>query len=210
MFAPVRTVAPANASSSLLAAVKTQLRVSGSGDDTLLSSLIDAYVAHLDGYRGILGRALVTQTWRQDFAAFCDRLSLPLAPAQSISAISYVDADGVSQTLSTDVYELLTDALGPYAARKVGQSWPGVGDANIAVSVTFVAGYGTAAQLPDDLKQAITLATGKLYSFARADAALSRETVAGIGTQEWAQGGMLADIDKMVDYILRNFRRVGF
>lgn len=212
MFTPVQAEAPA-VSPLALADAKTALRVSGSGDDALIQALIDAYTGHLDGWSGVLGRALITQTWRQDFAAFCDRLSLPLAPVQSIGSVTYVDIDDATQTLSTSVYELLSDSLGAYVARKPNQSWPSVGDgtSEARVKVTFVAGYGdAAADVPAALRQAIALAVGKLYSFAKSDVGLTRDTVQGVGTQEWSNAAILTEVDKMVGYLIRPYRRVGF
>ena len=45
-----------------LAEAKAWCRVDHIDDDTLISSLIDAAVSKLDGYSGILGRCMVTQT----------------------------------------------------------------------------------------------------------------------------------------------------
>ena len=64
MHRPVLVTPPAETPVSRTEA-KAHLRVDGTGDDDLIDGLIDAAVAHLDGYTGILGRCMVTQTWRQ-------------------------------------------------------------------------------------------------------------------------------------------------
>lgn len=157
MLAPVRTVAPANPVVTLEAA-KLHLRVDHSDDDGVITALVGAATDHLDGWGGILGRALVNQTWRQDFGGFyaCEKLRLPLVPVIAAPTVAYFDDDNVSQTLSDTVWQVLTDALGPYVALKPGQSWPTVYSRPDAVSVTFVAGYGAeGTYVPEALRVAV-------------------------------------------------------
>lgn len=44
--------------------VKAHLRVDHSEEDAEIAVLLTAAVGHLDGWRGILGRAIMPQTWR--------------------------------------------------------------------------------------------------------------------------------------------------
>lgn len=58
--------------------MKLHLRVDHNDEDPLIASLIAAAVAHLDGYSGILGRAIMPQTWAQEWeCAGPYRLALP-------------------------------------------------------------------------------------------------------------------------------------
>ena len=61
---------------------KNHLRVMHDDEDWLISSLVDAATAHLDGVGGVLGRALSPQTWD---AVFCGSSAgdLPLGPVIS-------------------------------------------------------------------------------------------------------------------------------
>lgn len=171
MLAPVRTVAPTAHVVSLEEA-KLFLRVDGNDEDDLITTLRDMAVEQLDGWAGILGRCLVTQTWRQDLGGFPveDRIRLPLRPVASVSSVTYYDASNASQTLATSVYAgPFTDELGAYIVLKFGQSWPVTYAREDAVSVTFVAG-AAAASIP---------ARAKLLALQMiADAYDSRETVA--------------------------------
>ncbi|KAB2678908.1 head-tail connector protein [Brucella pseudintermedia] len=162
MLAPVRTVAPATMPVSL-AEAKAHLRVDHDDQDDLISAQIRAATAYLDGYAGILGQALITQTWRQDFDRFADRLTLPLAPVTAIDSISYFDAGNVQLVLDPGLYALHADACGAYVTRRSGQSWPAAFRRADAVSIIFTAGYGAAADVPEPIRQAILLILQRLF-----------------------------------------------
>lgn len=162
MLAPVRTVAPATTPVSLSEA-KAHLRVDHDDQDDLITAQIKAATAWLDGYAGILGRALITQTWRQDLAGFADRLPLPVSPVIAIVSVSYFDAGNVVQVLDPGVYDLLVEARGAHVTLRPGQSWPASFRSADAVSVTFTAGYGAAADVPEPIRQAILLIVQRLF-----------------------------------------------
>lgn len=172
---PVRTVAPAAYPVSL-ADIKRHCRATDhTDDDADLQDYLDTAIEQLDGYSGILGRALINQTWRLDLSAFCDVMRLPLEPLSSVTGITYYDGDNASQTLSTDVYGVYTDARGPLVTLKYGQTWPATYTRADAVSITFVAGYGAAASnVPVRLKSAIKLHAADLYAARAASAEKQR------------------------------------
>jgi uncharacterized phiE125 gp8 family phage protein len=161
MLAPVRTVAPA-APILTIEEVKAHLRVDHADEDLLIAGLIDAATAHIDGYNGILGRALVTQTWTVDFPTFRNRLDIPLGPIQS-ATIQYYDSTDTQRTLATSVYAVLSDGLGPYITLKYNQQWPQTWTRDDAVKVTFVAGYGAAAAVPVAIRAAMLLLIAHWY-----------------------------------------------
>jgi uncharacterized phiE125 gp8 family phage protein len=188
-YKPVRTVAPTEAPVTL-ASAKAHLRVDHSDEDTLIQALIDAAVAHLDGWSGVLGRALVTQTWRQTYDAFEDRLRLPM-PAASVTSLTYVDADGLTVTLAVEAYVLLTDALGSFVEPAHGLTWPGTRDQSGAVAVTFTCGE-PGSSVPAPIKAAILLMVGDLYA--------NREAVVT---------GTIVTSNPTVDALIAPYRRVG-
>lgn len=196
MLAPVRTVAPTNPLLTT-AEVKAHLRVDTSDDDALIDAIRDAVTDHLDGWSGILGRCLLSQTWRQDFPDFgtLDRIRLPLMPAKSITSITYRDGLNAVQTLSTSIYSgPFVDGLSPFVSLVSGQVWPSTYEREDAVSITFVAGYDTAADVPKSIRQAALLMIGDLYEH--------RETVA-IGTISSS-----IPASPNVDALLSKYRRI--
>ena len=194
MLRPVRTVDPGPLLD--LAEVKRQLRIDTDDDDALVTSLIGAAVSYLDGWAGILGRALVTQTWTQSFGCFSGAgvLRLPLAPVQSIASITYRDSDDVEQVLAGSDYLLLADDLGDYVARPRDVSWPSTYSRADAVTITFLAGYGDADAVPAAIKHAALLMIGVWYE--------TRESV--------VIGQSAVDVPYGANVLLAPFRRTKF
>lgn len=167
ILSPVLVTPPAETPISLEEA-KAHLRVDDDDQDELIDALIAAATGYLDGPQGVLGRALVTQTWRADRSCFLSGpcwpgIRLPLAPVQSANlTVEYwngtdyieVDAEG---------YALYADSLGPYVDGVTNFTWPTPETRTDAVKITFVAGYGTAAEVPQPLKQAILLMVGHWF-----------------------------------------------
>lgn len=162
MLAPVRTIAPATSPVSL-AWAKEHLRVTSDDEDSLIAALIDAAVSHLDGWSGILGRCMVSQTWRQDYDGFYScGMKLPFPDVQSV-VVAYTDENGASQTLAGSNYHLVNEVGGTRVILSDGGTFPGTADRPDAVRVTMVAGYGTADDVPPALQAAILLHVGHLY-----------------------------------------------
>ena len=159
-YAPVRTSAPA-ATPVSLAEAKAHCRIDHTDDDALITAMIAAAVSELDGWSGALGRALVTQTWSQSFDGFPLRLRLPLRAA-SIASLTYVDADGDTQTLACDQYALRRDALGSFVEPAYDVNWPTVRSQAASVTVSFVCG-SAAADVDGAIKAALLLRVGDLY-----------------------------------------------
>ncbi len=146
--------------------VKAASVIEFTDDDDLIQALIDAAVDHVDGYAGILGRALINQTWDQSFACLPEPMRLPLAPVSSIAEIKYFDTDNAEQTLDAATYSLFTDALGPHIIRAPNATWPSTYSRVDAVTVSFVTGYGAnAAAVPASIRRALLLMVGDLYAF---------------------------------------------
>lgn len=145
--------------------VKLHVRIDGALEDSLVDDLIRGATEDLEGTRGYLGCALLTQTWNlilDRFPCSGDELyvstpapgfHVPLPPLQSITSIKYLDPAGAQQTLDPTTYVVDTKSSPGRVLLAPGKAWPGIrtGYPN-AVEVQFVAGYGTAAAVPDRIR----------------------------------------------------------
>lgn len=133
---------------------KAQLRIDGTDEDTYIAALIAAAVSYVDA-TGLLGRAIITQTWRQSGRPL-NRLAIRLPTVQSLSAVKYYDADNTLQTATLSDFRLIGSRDWAYV-EPVG-SWPSTFDRPDAVQVEFVAGYGDAAgDVPASVRHALIL-----------------------------------------------------
>lgn len=161
MLRPVRVAEPTEYPVSLDEA-RAHLRREEGEDDALIMALIEAATDHLDGYTGTLGRCIVTQQWRQDFASWSS-LRLPFPNVSAVS-VTYSDADGVTQTVDTADHRLIDAARGPEVYFRPGWNPPDLeSGAYASVQVAFTAGFGPASRVPAAIKAAILLHVGSLY-----------------------------------------------
>lgn len=105
----------------------------------------------------------ITQTYTLSFSAFpCeDTIDLPVRPVASISSITYFDSNNTQQTLATTVYGL--DAARRVVHLKYDQEWPDITEQHNGIVITFVAGFGTASNVPSLIKQAMLLQVEKWF-----------------------------------------------
>lgn len=193
-FTPVLIVEPETSPVSL-AEAKAHLRVDGSDDDALISIMVDAAVGHLDGWRGSLGRCLVNQTWRQDFAEWPSDgiLRLPFPDVSAIDSVTYYDSEDAEQTVAGANYERASDALGGYVALVASWSAPSLSTRIAPVAVTFTAGFGAeATDVPAAIRGAILLMVGNLYA--------NREAT--------APAAAVAELPMGASMLLRPYRRM--
>ena len=115
-------------------------------EDSEIEEMIGAAVDYLDGYSGVLGRAIMLQTWSQEYTQPTGDLILPLGPVQSVVSVSSGDAVFTK-------FRLLKDGRG-WFLRPDGEAWPS------SVIVTFEAGE---AICPDGIKRLIKLHVGTMY-----------------------------------------------
>lgn len=151
--------------------VATHLRVDGltvsppSDEYNLIVSLMKSARLYLEGKDGILGRALVTQTWDMYLDEFpdCGCIEVPLPPLQSITSIYYTDTAGTEQLLDASMY-VVDNVTEPARIRPAyGQVWPLTRCQMNAVRIRLIAGYGNAIAVKEPIKQAMKLIIGHWY-----------------------------------------------
>ena len=105
-----RTVPPASPVVSL-ADLKAHLRVDNDLDNALITAYEAAAVAHLDGYRGILGRCILEQQWAETY----EQAGTYRLPFPDVTAVSAVDAEAavVTASLSSDAMGCIVEIAAP-------------------------------------------------------------------------------------------------
>src|SRR5207302_4009886 len=163
-----------------LAEAKAHLRVDFPDDDQMIAEMISTARMRVES-RAYL--RLITQTLALSVDRFPYAFSSPPAygvwpyttnprmsaielppPVQSITSITYDDPSGTVQTLSPTVYDLEIDSLPALVFPQTGQVWPATTNEPDAVLITFVAGFGSAAQVPPILVHACKLLIGHYYN----------------------------------------------
>lgn len=124
-----------------LADAKNHCKVEVAADDGLLGALI---VAARDQVETITRRQLVTATWKVTHDAFpAGDLVPPHAPLVSVSSVVYTDQDGVSRTLASSAYQVVSDEEPGRVVELTGFGWPQTDDVPGAVALTYIAGHAT-------------------------------------------------------------------
>lgn len=140
--------------------VKKHTIIEITDDDALVESLIVAAVQYAENYTR---RALMTQTWKLKLDSFPSLIKLYKNPVQSVSSIQYVDTDGNTQTESSSIYTVDTDAEPALIYEAYNQVWSSTRDIRNAVTITFVAGYATVDDVPQQIKQALYMLIAHWY-----------------------------------------------
>lgn len=163
IFRKTLVTAPATEPISL-SDTKDFINVSGTDDDTIVTNLIKAARQYVEQNYNV---GLITQTWDFVLERFpqykhtsdVDSLIEPMIfPVQSITSITYYDANNVLQTLPASSYEAqLNDIRFPSIWRAYNELWPEAYVRRDAVKVRLVAGYGTASDVPEPVKVALLM-----------------------------------------------------
>lgn len=145
-----------------LVEAKAHLRIDSDDEDTHLGALIQAAREYCEG---VQHRAYLSQTWDIKLDAFPsgDCIEIPMAPLQSVTSITYIDGDGVTQTWDSANYNVLTAGLPPRIELGYGKSWPSTRAQRQAVTVRAVLGHADAGDVPHTVKHAMLLLIGHWY-----------------------------------------------
>ncbi|MDF3024809.1 MAG: hypothetical protein K0R10_2170 [Alphaproteobacteria bacterium] len=163
-----------------LAEAKAHLRVTSDDEDTLISALI---VAAREAAEHETGRSLITQTWEKTLDVFPADIRLDYPPVQSVTSIKFLDENGDEQTLSASSYKLdnASDSGPGWIKIATGLAWPSTYPEINAVRVRYVAGWTSAAEVPQSIKQWMLLNIGHWYENREATSEAKREPLPFIG-----------------------------
>lgn len=139
--------------------VKEHLRVTDTGDDTLITNLIITAREHCENW---LGRKLMQQTVSQWLDIWPElHIDLAVGPASTLNAVYTYSDDGTqtSHTL-TDFY------LQPGLAARLFRnaiSWPKPGRVADGIEISFEVGFGVASDVPPAIRHGLLVMVAHLY-----------------------------------------------
>lgn len=172
-----------------LAEARAHLRLDATEEDTLLGALL---VAARTALEAATRRALLSQSWRltmDDWPA--PPVELPLAPVLTVDAVKVVTIGGSMLTIDPAFYEVDAAGTPPRLAARRGQAWPMPATRLAGIAVDFTAGYGSPAEVPPPLRQAVLMLVAHWFE--------NREPVAvGAG----------AELPMMVAALIAPYRRL--
>lgn len=145
------------ASALSLADAKAHLRVMHDDEDDQITALAASACASIAEN---VGRVLTEEQWTVAVAAVDGDFVLPLAPVQSVDAITYFDADDTEQAASVDDFYLFADDDRAILRPKAGKAWPATIAREDAITVTITVGMTT---VPPGLLAAAKLLLGHWY-----------------------------------------------
>lgn len=136
--------------------LKAQIRVETDFEAGLIEDAIAAARGQVEAHTGL---TLTTRTLRLTLNTFpAGPIVLPAWPVQSITSVQYVDGLGVTQVLASSEYRLVKSRRPWRIAPAFAKVWPVTRADFDAVTIDFVAGYGTtASDLPGDILAALKM-----------------------------------------------------
>lgn len=149
-----------------LVEAKMQSRIEDDEQDQLIVDYILAATDMVDAEFGELGVALTTQSWRLSLPCFpgSGKIILPVPPVQSVTEITFFDAENAEQTLSPSAYTMTAKSDHGCVDLVAGQSWPATYARDDAVQVVYTAGYGDSrGDVPNGIRQAIRMIVAHWY-----------------------------------------------
>lgn len=181
-----RIVAPTSEPITL-AEAKAHCRVDHTADDTLIQGYITTSREWVEDY---IDRSLVTQRLTMKLDAFPDEIELPrppMAASGTVTAVivTYVTGEaGGTATLSSAEYRVDRDSTPGVIRTTYAGSWPShLLDQN-SVTVTWWAGYGDPASVPQRVKSAMLMCVHELYE-KRGNAAMPEAAMRLLDTVSW-------------------------
>lgn len=156
-----RTTAPASEPLTQEEA-KLHLRADGTDEDAYITRLIQAARETCEDR---LQRTLITSGWTLTLDAFPEVIELRMPPIIAVSAVTYRDPAGATQTLSPLDYEDDSVSVPGKIVLAEGKTWPATRNGINNVNVVYTAGYGsTAGSVPAAIRQWLLLAVGEMYA----------------------------------------------
>lgn len=144
---------------------KLHLRVDATDEDTPIARMI---VTARQEAENLTRRALITQTLELGLSHWPERINLPRPPIASVTSIKYMDTAGTLQTLDPSDYLVDNYSEPARIVPAYGKTWPLIRHQPNAILVRYVAGYGSASDVPAAIRNWMLLKIGTMHKM-RAD-----------------------------------------
>lgn len=133
--------------------------------DAMLCDIGAAVENYLDGADGVLGRALIQQSWTLHLNSFPSMIKLPLPPLITVDEIRYRDTSGTTQILSSAEYRVVfAGATNRRAGIYPVDCWPSVEFVPDSIEVDFTCGYGISwNDVPQNTRQLSLMLLASMY-----------------------------------------------
>jgi uncharacterized phiE125 gp8 family phage protein len=156
--------------------------------------LVDAYIGAItEKAEAYTRRALITQAWELVLDRFPFReIEIPLNPLQSVTSITYYDANGSLITMADTEYTVDSASVPARIIPVYNKVWPTTLNHPGTVIIRFVCGYGTAAEIPESIKAWIKMNVASLYE--------NRESVGSVKLTETGICDSLLDIHRIMSW----------
>jgi uncharacterized phiE125 gp8 family phage protein len=170
-----------------LAEAKSHLRVDTSTDDTLIAGYITTAREWVEDY---IDRALITQRLVMRLDTFPAEIELPRPPMVASGTataviVTYVTGEaGGTATLSASSYRVDRESTPGIIRNTYAGSWPSHLIDKNSVTVSWWAGYGDAASVPQRVKSAILMCVHELYE-KRGDGAMPIAAMRLLDSVSW-------------------------
>jgi uncharacterized phiE125 gp8 family phage protein len=136
----------------------------------------------------LTGRQLINATWDlvlDGFPSGAQPIKIPKNPLSSVTSITYLDSDGVSQTWTSSNYRVTTSKEPATVSLAYQVSYPATRGIEGSVTVRFVAGYGsTMLSVPGGLRDLVLMFVEQLYTGTEIPESTLRAMAAGYSVGE--------------------------
>lgn len=144
-----------------LSKAKDHLRIDHSEEDNYILSLIGSAREYAENFTR---RALMTKTVDFKLDSFpTDLIEVSQPPLQSITSISYIDTNGVTQTWDSSNYIVDSTSQPARITPAYGQVFPSTRCQINSITIRAVIGYGDTGDIPNQIIQGMLQLIGHLY-----------------------------------------------